>query len=45
MFGRWFPVALFGLLAALMGPMPIARAHEVRPAYLQIDEVDRKSVV
>jgi hydrogenase/urease accessory protein HupE len=39
MFGRWFPVVLFGLLAALMGPMPIARAHEFRPAYLQIDEV------
>ena len=36
---RWFQVALAGLLAALMVPMPLARAHEVRPAYLQIDEV------
>jgi len=39
MFGRWFPVTLFGLLATLIMPIPIARAHEVRPAYLQIDEV------
>ena len=36
---RWLQVALIGLLAALMVPMPLARAHEVRPAYLQIDEV------
>jgi hydrogenase/urease accessory protein HupE len=36
---RWLQVALAGLLAALMVPMPRARAHEVRPAYLQIDEV------
>jgi len=36
---RWLQVALAGLLAALMVPMPLARAHEVRPAYLQIDEV------
>jgi hydrogenase/urease accessory protein HupE len=36
---RWLQVALVGLLAALMVPMPLARAHEVRPAYLQIDEV------
>jgi hydrogenase/urease accessory protein HupE len=35
----WFPIALFGLLAALMLPTSVARAHEVRPAYLQIDEV------
>ena len=36
---RWLQVALAGLLAALMVPMPLARAHEVRPAYLQSDEV------
>ena len=36
---RWLQVALAGVLAALMLPMPLARAHEVRPAYLQIDEV------
>ena len=35
----WFPIALFGLLAALMLPTSVARAHDVRPAYLQIDEV------
>jgi hydrogenase/urease accessory protein HupE len=39
MFGWWFPLTLFVLLTTLTGPMPIARAHEVRPAYLQIDEV------
>jgi hypothetical protein len=36
---RWLQVALTGLLAALMVPMPLARTHEIRPAYLQIDEV------
>jgi hydrogenase/urease accessory protein HupE len=36
---RWLQVGLAGLLMALMVPMPIARAHEVRPAYLQIDEI------
>ena len=36
---RWLQVALASMLAALMMPMPLARAHEVRPAYLQIDEV------
>jgi hydrogenase/urease accessory protein HupE len=36
---RWLQVALAGLLAALMVPMQPAHAHEVRPAYLQIDEV------
>jgi hydrogenase/urease accessory protein HupE len=36
---RWPQVALIGLLAALLVPMPLARAHEIRPAYLQIDEV------
>jgi hydrogenase/urease accessory protein HupE len=38
---RWpqFQVALLGLLAGLMVPTPIARGHEVRPAYLQIDEI------
>ena len=35
----WLQVALAGLLAALMVPMSLAHAHEVRPAYLQIDEV------
>jgi hydrogenase/urease accessory protein HupE len=36
---RWLQVALAGLLAALVVPMQPAHAHEVRPAYLQIDEV------
>jgi hydrogenase/urease accessory protein HupE len=36
---RRIQVALAGLLVALMVPMPLAHAHEVRPAYLQIDEV------
>jgi hydrogenase/urease accessory protein HupE len=36
---RRLQVALAGLLAALMVPMQPAHAHEVRPAYLQIDEV------
>jgi hydrogenase/urease accessory protein HupE len=31
-------IALVCLLTALMAPMPIAHAHEIRPAYLQIDE-------
>ena len=36
---RWIQVALIGVLTALMVPLPLAQAHEVRPAYLQIDEV------
>jgi hydrogenase/urease accessory protein HupE len=36
---RRLQVALAGLLAALMVPMTLAHAHEVRPAYLQIDEI------
>lgn len=35
-------IALAGLitaLVALMAPMPIGCAHEIRPAYLQIDEI------
>jgi hydrogenase/urease accessory protein HupE len=38
---RWrrFQVALVGLLAALFTSAPMASGHEVRPAYLQIDEV------
>jgi hydrogenase/urease accessory protein HupE len=39
MLWRRLKVALVGLLAALTVPAPIARAHEIRPAYLQIDEV------
>jgi hydrogenase/urease accessory protein HupE len=35
---RRLQVALAGLLAALMVPMKPAHAHEIRPAYLQIDE-------
>jgi len=31
-------VALAGLLAGLLAPTLVARAHEIRPAYLQIDE-------
>jgi hypothetical protein len=30
---------LLGLLALLLGAAPVARAHDNRPAYLQIDEV------
>jgi hydrogenase/urease accessory protein HupE len=30
---------LIGLLAGLMAAMPLARAHEIRSAYLQIDEI------
>jgi len=33
------PLAWVGLLATLMTLMPLARAHEIRPAYLQIDEI------
>jgi hypothetical protein len=33
----WPP--LLGLVAAILVPVSIARAHEIRPAYLQIDEV------
>ena len=36
---RWLQVALVGLLVALIVPMSIAHAHEIRPAYLQIDEI------
>jgi hydrogenase/urease accessory protein HupE len=36
---RWAKVALAGLLALLMAPMPVASAHEIRPAYLQLDEI------
>jgi hydrogenase/urease accessory protein HupE len=36
---RWAKVALAGLLAALMAPVSAARAHEIRPGYLQIDEI------
>jgi hypothetical protein len=32
-------LALLGLMAALMTPFSAARAHEIRPAYLQIDEI------
>jgi hydrogenase/urease accessory protein HupE len=36
---RWFQVAFAGLFVALIVRMPIAHAQEIRPAYLQIDEV------
>ena len=36
---RWLRTLVMGLLAVPMLPLPSARAHEVRPAYLQIDEV------
>jgi hypothetical protein len=36
---RWLRVALAGLFVTLIARMPIAHAHEIRPAYLQIDEV------
>ena len=36
---RSLPIVFFGLLVALFISMPIAHAHEIRPAYLQIDEV------
>lgn len=35
---RWLPAAFAGLLM-LLGAWPPARAHEIRPAYLQIDEI------
>ena len=37
--GRWLQAILIGLLAGLMAAAPFARAHEIRPAYLQIDEI------
>jgi hydrogenase/urease accessory protein HupE len=36
---QWVRPRLIGLLAALLVPVSIACAHEVRPAYLQVDEV------
>jgi hydrogenase/urease accessory protein HupE len=37
---RWLQVAFAGLFVAQIMPhMPVARAHEIRPAHLQIDEV------
>jgi hypothetical protein len=36
---RWLKAALACLPAALMAPMPVASPHEIRPAYLQIDEI------
>jgi hydrogenase/urease accessory protein HupE len=38
MIRRLLAVALAGLLAGVTAPTPIAHAHEIRPAYLQIDE-------
>ncbi|SEE81916.1 HupE / UreJ protein [Rhizobiales bacterium GAS191] len=35
---RWLRIALGGLLAALVSTL-VAHAHEIRPAYLQIDEI------
>ena len=37
--GRWPQAMLIGLLVELMAATPLARAHEIRPAYLQIDEI------
>ena len=37
-FGLLF-FALVELAAALMTPISAVRAHEIRPAYLQIDEI------
>ena len=37
--GRWLQAMLIGLLVGLMAATPLARAHEIRPAYLQIDEI------
>ena len=37
--GRRLQAMLIGLLAGLMAATPLARAHEIRPAYLQIDEI------
>ena len=39
MIWRWLRTAVTGFLAVTMLPMPSVRAHEVRPAYLQIDEI------
>jgi len=39
MYRRWVQIAVTALLAALALPQPVACAHEVRPAYLQIDEI------
>ena len=36
---RWLHAVVMSLLAVPMLPLPSARAHEIRPAYLQIDEV------
>jgi hypothetical protein len=36
---RELQIALLGLLVGLTVSVPIASAHEIRPAYLQIDEV------
>jgi hypothetical protein len=35
----WLQIVAAGLLAALVAPQSIARAHDIRPAYLQIDEI------
>ena len=39
MYRRWFQIAMMALLGALVLPQAVACAHEIRPAYLQIDEV------
>jgi hydrogenase/urease accessory protein HupE len=36
---RLCQIALAALLAPLIVPISVARAHEIRPAYLQIDEI------
>lgn len=36
---RWFQIVAITFLVLVVVPLPAARAHEVRPAYLQIDEV------
>jgi HupE / UreJ protein len=38
-FGWWLAALLMGVLTGLMAAALSARAHEIRPAYLQIDEV------
>ncbi len=35
---RLLQFALAGVLMALIAPMPVAHGHEIRPAYLQVDE-------
>jgi hydrogenase/urease accessory protein HupE len=35
----WGRLAFFGLLIAALTPISIARAHEIRPAYLQVNQV------